>query len=96
MNILLLIVIVFSNFFQTIAQKQYIKKTMNQGAYIFNAVAILTVAFMFYLIDEDGFMFETTLIPYILGFALVYGATMLFTFLAIKEGPLSFTNLVKA
>lgn len=96
MNILLLITVVFALFLQSIASKQYLKKTQDQGAYIFNAVAILSAAIVFFLVDTDGFSFETKLIPYILGFALAYGSAMLFTFLSIKEGSLSFTNLVKS
>jgi len=96
MNVMMLIVVVFALFFQSIAQKQYLKRTLEQGAYIFNAVAILSAAVLFLLVDTDGFTFDPALIPYILGFALAYGSTMLFTFLSIKEGSLSFTNLVKS
>lgn len=93
MNILLLIAVMVSMLFQSIAQKQYNKRSGNNGTYLFNAICTLSAAILFLCTDENGFDFETALIPYVIGFAVAFGSAILFTFLAIREGSLSFTSL---
>ena len=96
MNAILLVLIVLLMLFQSVAQKQYNIKTGNKGVYIFNAVFTLSAAILFACLDSDGFHMEAAMVPYILGFAAAFGTAVLFTFLAIREGSLSFTNLAAA
>lgn len=93
MNVLLLIAVIASMLFQSIAKKQYNIRTKNTGAFIFNALTTLSAGIFFLCTDSDGFQFDFALIPYILGFAASYGSAVMFSFLAIREGAMSLTSL---
>lgn len=93
MNVLLLIAVMASMLFQSIAKKQYNIRTKNTGAFIFNALTTLSAGIFFLCTDSSGFQFDFALIPYILGFAVSYGSAVMFSFLAIRDGAMSLTSL---
>ena len=96
MNYLLLFLTILAVFLQSIMQKEFNKKTKNRGAYIFNSIASLFAAIVFLLSDKDGFCFQKALIPYVIAFGILFATAVLFIFLAIREGSLSLTSLLKS
>ena len=96
MNYLLLFLTILSLFLQSIMQKQFNKKTSNRGAYIFNGIASLFAAIVFLVSDKDGFHFQKALVPYVIAFGILFAVAVLFIFLAIREGSLSLTSLLKS
>ena len=88
---LLLIVIGISA--QSVIKKGYNNKSEGKGVFTFGALSVLT-ACVFFLI-KSGFVlpFSWEMLPYALGFAASYFLSIIFSFLAIKEGPLSLTSL---
>lgn len=93
MNVILLIIVMVAMLFQSVGQKQYNIKTGNTGTYIFNAICTMSAAVLFLCMDQGGFQVEIAILPYVFGFALAYGSAVLFSFLAIREGSMSFTCL---
>lgn len=93
MNVILLGFVMVAMLFQSVGQKQYNIKTGNRGTYIFNAVCTMSAAVFFICMDKGGLQFELGLLPYVFGFAVAYGSAVLFSFLAIREGSMSFTCL---
>ena len=93
MNVILLVLVMVAMLFQSVGQKQYNIKTGNRGTYIFNAVCTMSAAVFFICMDKGGLQFEPGLLPYVFGFAVAYGSAVLFSFLAIREGSMSFTCL---
>lgn len=96
MNIILLFAVILAIFFQSIVQKQFNKRSHNQGVFIYNAIACLAMSIVFFVTDKDGFRVSFDLLPYILGFAICFAGAVLFIFLAIQTGALSITCLIKA
>ncbi len=93
MNALLIILVVLGITAQHVTKKVYNQKNTG-GAYTFSAISAL-VALLFFLIVSGGNLhFALDFIPHAIGFALTYSFGIVFTFLAIKEGPLSITSLV--
>lgn len=93
MNVILLVLVMVAMLFQSVGQKQYNIKTGNRGTYIFNAVCTMSAAVFFICMDKGGLQFELGILPYVFGFAAAYGSAVLFSFLAIREGSMSFTCL---
>ena len=96
MSAIYLILAIFGVFFQSIVQKQYNKRVSNQGAYIFNAIACISGAFVFAVTNTDGFDFDLAVLPYSFGFGIGLALAILFIFLAIRDGSMSLTCLLKA
>jgi len=96
MNVIFLLLVILFIFFQSIIQKQYNKRSANQGTYIFNGIACLSMSIVFFVTGKDGFNLKIELLPYILGFSICFAAALLFIFLAIREGALSLTCLLKS
>ena len=93
MNALLLTLVVFGITTQHVTKKIYNQKNSG-GAYTFSAISAL-VALLFFLIVSGGkLQFSAAIIPHAIGFAVTYSLSIVFTFLAIKEGPLSITSLI--
>lgn len=93
MNVILLSIVMLAMVLQSVGQKQYNKKTENKGTYIFNAVCTMSAAVLFLCLNKGFFQFEAGILPYVFGFAVAYGSAVLFSFLAIREGSMSFTCL---
>lgn len=94
MNLILLLTVMGAMLLQSVAKKQYNLKTNRRGAYLFNGVTTLSAAVFFFFTDADGFSCDMGILPFVLGFAVSYGSAVLFSFLAIGEGPLSLTSLL--
>lgn len=93
MKALLLILVVLGITAQHITKKIYSQKESG-GAYTFSAFSAL-IALLFFLISSGGkLQFDWAFIGYAIGFAVTYSLSIVFSFLAIKEGPLSLTSLV--
>ncbi len=93
MNVLLLILVMFSSLIQSVSKKQYQLKAKKAGVFLFNAMTTFSAGIFFLCTDKGGFSFDPALFPYILAFAASYGSAVLFSFFAIQEGPLSLTAL---
>ncbi len=93
MNALLLILVVLGVSAQHVTRKIYGQKAEG-GAFTFSALSAL-VALLFFLITSGGKLnFTWNILPHAIGFAVTYSLSIIFSFLAIKEGPLSITSLV--
>ena len=93
MNAFLLILVVIGLSAQHITKKIYGQKS-DGGAYTFSALSAL-VALIFFLFSSGGDLhFAWDFVPHAIGFALTYSLSILFSFLAIKEGSLSLTSLI--
>ena len=96
MNYLLLIFIIFAMSLQGVFQKQYNIKTNSAGAFIFSSVSMLFAALVFVITSGFKLSFNAEVLPYCILFALFFGMAILFTFLAVREGSLSFTSLASS
>ncbi len=93
MNAFLLILVVLGITTQNVTKKIYSEKSKG-GAYTFSALSAL-VALIFFLFSSGGNLrFTWAFLPHAIGFAATYSLSIIFSFLAIKEGPLSLTSLV--
>lgn len=93
MNALLLVLIIMGVSAQNVIKKPYTQKCGGKGTFLFGALSSFA-AMMFFLIISGGFEWQAGLIPYALGFALSYGASTVFSVLAIANGSLSLTALI--
>ena len=93
MNALLLISIILGVSAQNIIKKPYTQKSGGKGAFIFGAFSSFA-AMLFFVVTSGGFKLEAGLVPYALGFALSYGAAVVFSVLATACGSLSLTALI--
>ena len=95
MNAFLLTFVVLGLSTQHLTKKIYNQKNSG-GAYTFSAISVLA-ALLFFLVASGGRLsFTWAIVPHALGFALTYSFSILFSFLAIKEGPLSLTTLISS
>lgn len=93
MTAILLILVIFGITVQHVTKKIYTGKAQG-GAYTFCAVGALVALIFFIIMSGGSFRFHLAIIPYSIGFAATYTLSLVFTFLAIKEGPLSITTLI--
>ena len=94
MEYIFLIIVVICVSLQNILKKHYATKTEKQNTFLF---AFFTVfAAMLFFVVQSGFKleFNPAILPYCVGFAVSFCATMFGAFLAIKYGPLSITLLL--
>ncbi len=95
MNAILLILVVLGLSAQHVTKKMYSQRTEG-GAFTFSAFSAL-VALIFFLCTSGGKLyFSWSILPHAIGFAATYSLSIIFSFLAIKEGPLSLTSLVSS
>ena len=94
MEYLYLILTIFTISIQSITRKSYNIKTPGGGVFIFSAVSIFSAMIFFICSATHPLNFSVAMIPYSLGFGISYGLTVIFSFLSIKEGPLSLTSLI--
>lgn len=81
---------------QNVLKKHFNKKVGGECVFTFCAGTVLA-ALLFFLI-KSGFNipFTPAILPYALGFAAAYFSATVFSFYAIKTGPLSLTSLAVA
>ena len=93
MNAFLLIVIIFGMTLQQVARKAY-NIRVTGGVYSFSAASALVAALLFVAVSGGSFQFSSKAFLYALAFAIAYSVAMVFTLLAITEGPLALTSLI--
>ena len=94
MEYVYLLLVISTISIQSIARKAYNVKAPGSGAFTFSAVSVLAAMIFFICSASHPMSFSTAMIPYALGFGVSYGLTVIFSFLSIKEGPLSLTSLL--
>lgn len=93
MNAFLLIAIIFGITLQQVARKAY-NIRVTGGVYSFSAASALVAALLFIVVSGGSFQFSSTALIYAIAFAIAYSVAMVFTLLAITEGPLALTSLI--
>lgn len=93
MDALYLILIILGIAAQNVTRKIY-SKSSSGGAYTFSALSALVALFFFAISGGSNLHFTWKILPHAIGFAATYSLSIVFTFLSIKEGPLSLTSLV--
>ena len=93
LNTVLLICVIFGVTVQQMAKKSYNLKFAN-GAYSFGAMSSLAALLVFVMTSGGSLSFKWALVPYSFLFALSYSAAVVFSILAIKEGPLALSSLM--
>ena len=93
MEIVFLISIIFGLTVQNVLKKAYNNKLVNGGAFVFNALTVLSACAFFFVTAEHPLSFNLEMLPYSLGFAACYSIAAIFSMLAIREGSLSITSL---
>lgn len=93
MNAFLLIVIIFGITLQQVARKAY-NIRVTGGVYSFSAASALVAALLFIAVSGGSFQFSSKALFYAIAFAIAYCVAMIFTLLAITEGPLALTSLI--
>jgi len=94
MNIILLVSVILLMTVQGMAKKAYTLKFPDTNAFFYTSLSCIVAAIFFAVTAESKLVFSAELIPYALGFAASYGASMLFSVLALKYGSLALTSLV--
>ena len=92
-NLLSLLTIVFCLTLQN-TTKKLCEKNITRGAMVFSAGSTFFALLVFLIPVIGNFQFNSTTIGYSLLFALFYSMGVVFSFLAILDGPLSITSLV--
>ena len=94
MNALLLFITILASTIQNVCKKAYNQKSANKGTFTFTALITLSAAVFFACSSGGALTFQMSLLPWSAGFALAYGLSTVFTFLAISCGSLALTSLV--
>ena len=93
-NALMLTAAVLTMSIAGVVRKYYNQRTGGRGVFVSTALSTAFAAVFFVFASGFRLSFEVGVLPYAVCFALGYGASSLFGFLAIKTGPLSLTSLV--
>ena len=93
MEYILLVIVVLGVTLQQIVSKIYGDKVQG-GTYSFTMGTILVALLFFVATSKGKFEFSTAYLWYSLFFGLATSVTLIFTYLAISEGPLSLSSLV--
>lgn len=93
LNALLLLLIVAGLAAQDVTKKSYSKRCPD-GALGFAALSTLAALLFFTLTGLGSFSFSPAFLPYSAAFAAAYSLSVLFSLLAIREGPLSLSALL--
>ena len=94
MSILLFILIITFSTAQSISNKSFNLRNPDGGEYTYTCISCAVAALFFAVTAGGNLTFVKELYVYSFGFALSYGAAILFLFLAIKHGSLALTTLV--
>jgi uncharacterized membrane protein len=92
-NTLLLIAVILGVTIQQMTKKSYNLKIEN-GAYGFGAMSSLMALIVFMITSGGNLDFKWSLVPYSFLFAISYTDGVVFSILAIVEGPLALTSLM--
>ena len=92
LSALLLLLIVAGLAAQDVTKKAYSKRCPD-GALGFAALSALAALLFFTLTGLGSFAFSPAFLPYSAAFAAAYSLSVLFSLLAIREGPLSLSAL---
>lgn len=92
LNILYLVAIIIGVSGQNIVKKPYTQKVGDSGIFFFNAV-LSAAALLFFIFTSSKLNFDTSFIPYSIGFAVSYAVASRFMVLAVAYGSLSLTSL---
>ncbi|MBE6591895.1 MAG: hypothetical protein E7646_07620 [Ruminococcaceae bacterium] len=93
LNTVLLSSVIIGVTVQQMAKKSYNLKITN-GAYGFGAMSALIALVVFLFTSGGSLEFKAELIPYSALFAISYSVSVIFSILAIEEGPLALTSLM--
>ena len=94
MEYLILISIVILTTFVQVTRKSYDAKHTGTGVFTFAGFSCLTVCIFFFASGGFKFDFNAAVMPYAFSFAVAYGTATIFTYLALRTGPLSLTSLI--
>ncbi len=94
MEFLYLTVTIFAIALQSVVRKSFNRKVKDGGVFIFSSVSVLSAALFFLFSAGQPLNFTVEMIPYSIGFGLTYCVAVIFSFLSIREGPLSLTSLI--
>ncbi len=92
-NTLLLIAVILGVTVQQMTKKSYNLKIKN-GAYGFGAMSSLVALVVFVITSGGNLNFSWDVVPYSFLFAISYTMSVVFSILAIIEGPLALTSLM--
>ena len=92
LNVIFLIVIILGLSGQNIVKKPYTKIVGEGGVYFFSTL-LSAAALIFFIVISTELKFDTSYIPYSIGFAAAYAMSSVFMVMAIANGSLSLTSL---
>lgn len=92
LNIVYLLSIILGVSGQSIVKKPYTQKLGGRGVYLFSAMMSAT-ALLFFVAASPRLQFNTSFLPYSIGFAAAYATSSLFMVLAIAHGSLALSSL---
>ena len=91
--LILVLTVIFMTAVQMV-RKSYDAKHTDTGVFVFGGFACLVSCIFFFVSGGFSFNFNPDVLPYALGFAAAYGSTTIFSYMAIRTGPLSLTSLI--
>lgn len=94
MPFLILTTIIIFVTLQSITSKQYTNSTPNTKFYLFSGISAFFAMLFFILVSGFKLSFTPEFIPYSVGFAISYAASLVGLVFALKYGPLSITSLI--
>jgi drug/metabolite transporter (DMT)-like permease len=92
LNVIFLIVIILGLSGQNVVKKPYTKIVGEGGVYFFSTL-LSAAALIFFVVISTELKFDTSYIPYSIGFAVAYAMATVFMTMAIANGSLSLTSL---
>ncbi len=81
---------------QSMAVKQYQKKTGGGSNFLFTACIALFAMLLFFAAGGSSFHFDLSYLPYSAAFAVSYSISFIFQILALSCGPMSLTLLIQS
>jgi len=96
MKYILLMLIILSSASQNIFQKQYNIKCKRNNAILFSLITILSTLFFFIISSGFKFDFKMAILPYSIGFGIVYAMAVLGLYFAIYYGSFALTSLISS
>lgn len=95
MNTVILSLIVVFCALQSVSKKAFDGKANGGGTYLFSAISAFA-GMIFFVCTSKEFSFNSEFIPYSIGFGVSFFASMVFSYLAITNGPASISSLVSS
>lgn len=94
MNSLLIVLVALSMSLQSIMKKEFNNRLCGKGTISFSATSTLVAVILFLITLKSPINYNPSVLIYSILFALGFGATVLFSILAINCGSLALTTLV--